>query len=159
MKKFALIGMALGIMMMMAGPASAAHSETKSYGTPALGQGDVVSTCLTPADPGPAAGLNSCVTFAIQAGETSVTVTVTDNSGQPTYVTAGQDYNDDGQTDLSANGCGTVTIPVLDSVPLGTAEVIVFPHSLPGLGNDVYAGTPAPCVGVGTQGTVTANFS
>jgi hypothetical protein len=160
MKKLALIGMALGIMMMMSGPASAARIATATYGTGALGQGDVVSTCLTPAPTGPAAGLNSCVTFTIQPGETSVVVTVTDNSGQATYATVGQDYNDDGLTDSSQNFCGTsAPFAVQSSVPLGTAEIIVFPHTLPGLGDDAFAGAPAPCVGVATSGSVTADFS
>lgn len=153
MKKLALIAMAIGIMMMMAGPASAAHSASDTYGTPALGQGDVVSLCLNGDAP-----LDSCVRFPILAGETSVTVTITDDSGFPTYGTLGQDYNDDGTTDVSTQFCGTGTLAVLDSVPLGVAEVIVFPHSAPGLiGNDLLA--PTQCAGVGTSGTVTADFS
>lgn len=154
MKKLVLIAMVIG-MMMMAGPASAAHSETKRYDTPALGQGDLLSLCG-------GAPLNSCVTFAILPGEQFVSIDVNDDSGQDTYFTVGQDINDDGLTDISKNYCGSTgndPFPVLDTVALGVPEVIVFPHSLPGLGNDAFAGAPAPCAGVGTQGSVTANFT
>ena len=95
--------------------------------------------------------------FAVRAA-----VTITDQSGQTTYGTVGQDYNDDGLTDSSLNFCGatgdTPGFAVEDTVPLGTAEIIVFPHALPGLGNDAFLGNPQPCGGVGTAGTVTVTW-
>ena len=152
MKKLALLAMAVGLMMLMTGPASAARLVSDTYGTPALGQGDLLTTCL-----GGDAPADSCVVFAINPGETSVTVTITDDSGLPTYGTVGQDYNDDGLTDSATNFCGSTTVPfaVEDEVPLGVAEIIVFPHAGPGLGNDLMS----PCAGAGTSGTVTADFS
>lgn len=155
MRKAALIAMAFGVVMLMAGPASAAHSETKSYGSPAVGQGDLGSLCLEGDAPA-----NSCVTFAVQAGETSVHVSITDASGMPTYGTVGQDYNDDGLTDAQMNFCGSTTVAFgLIPPSIGDFEIIVFPHAGPGLGNDAFAGSPEPCAGVGTSGTVTATFS
>jgi hypothetical protein len=155
MRKVALIAMAFGVIMLMAGPASATRSETLAYGSPAIGQGDLGSLCLSGDAP-----LNSCVTFAVVAGETSVHVSITDSSGLPTYGTVGQDYNDDGLTDASLNFCGSTTVPLALVPPsIGNYEIIVFPHAGPGLGNDAFAGTPEPCVGAGTSGTVTATFN
>jgi hypothetical protein len=158
MKMITRIWMALGIMMMLASPASAS-TETRTYGSPALGQGDLVSSCLSPADPGPAAGLNSCVTFAVPPGAIGVVVSIRDDSGFVTYATVGQDYNDDGTTDASQNFCGmSGEFGVQATVALGVAEIIVFPHGMPGLGDGVYAGSPSPCAGIGTSGTVTVTW-
>ena len=151
MRKLAAIVMTMGIIIVaFAGPASAGRIAQDSYGTPAVGQGDLVSLCLS-ADP-PA---DSCVAFPVNLGESSVSVTITDASGQPTYATIGQDFNDDGLTDVSANFCGSIANFPVQPPNLGTYEVIIFPHAGPGLGDDL----ASPCAGVGTSGVVTADFS
>jgi hypothetical protein len=152
-KQVTVIGVVLGLVMMMAGPIAAANAQAYRYDAPTPGHGDIGSICLEDA---PA---SSCVVIPIQPGDTWITLTIEDHSGLDTYATVGQDYNDDGLTDLSQNFCDTVRFPVQDAVPLGAAEVIVFVHAAPGLGNEAFAGNPSPCVGVGTSGYVIVDRS
>jgi hypothetical protein len=144
MKKLAVVAIATGLMMAMAGPASAGRVVWEPYGP-------VPGVCVGAP---PLDTLDRCISFAVQSGEGSVTVTIVDDSGLPTYGLIGQDYNDDGLADASMSFCGTVTFPLMDSVPLGVAEVVVT------LGEVLpvdWGGWPSPC-GTATSGIVIAEF-
>ncbi|MGH2691279.1 MAG: hypothetical protein ACRDHM_02135 [Actinomycetota bacterium] len=147
MKKIMLITAFAGAIAMFAGPASAdvGRTVTATYAFPAIGQGDLGGVCFNqPTDPPELGPLGSCLEATPILGEDHVDVTVTDNSGNPVYVSIQQDNNPN-----FAAGCGTITnFPVLDSTAGGgpADPVVVFPW--PGPGANPSFDTPGvdPCV-------------
>ena len=143
--------LALAALFAIAGPASACRIAQESYGTPAVGQANVLSLCLTEDPP-----LDSCVFFDIQPGEDEVWVTITDATGLSVFGTIGQDYNDDGLNDAELNFCNSSpSFPVMSDVPIGRAEVVVFPQILPGI---QHSGGACADALIATSGIVTAIF-
>jgi hypothetical protein len=138
------------VAVMGSSPAAAGRSESKPYGSPALGQGDTASVCVNEPP------LDSCVAFTLLTGETTVHASVIDATGNPVYATIGQDLNSDGLVDISMNFCGQTSVPFTPvEPPIGVYEVVVYPHLAPGLGD----GQLNPCLGVATSGVVTIHIN
>jgi hypothetical protein len=160
-KLFVTTAIAGAIVMAFANPAFAAHTETHTYAFPAVGQGDVAGVCFTQ-DPTSVIPpqLWSCLEATPQLGETHVNVTVTDNSGNPVYISIQQDGNNN-----FAAGCGTITgFPVLDRTAGGgpADPVVVFPWPGPGVNPSFSPPGVNPCVPGSIDvsgGTATFTFS
>lgn len=151
MRRSIVIALAITLSMIGITPASASDEYWVRYGTPSFGQGDLLSGCLSGDPP-----LNSCVVASVPEGASSVSITIIDDVAPVTYGTVGQDFNDDGLTDQSRNFCdSTGQFPVVDAVPIGNPEIIVFPHALPGAGDQL----DALCPGFATSGWVVFDFS
>lgn len=136
-----VVGLIASVMASEAAEAKAKHrSVTGSYSSPAAGAVGVGGgNC--------AIGLG-CVEFTTKASEKTITVTVTDMSGQPVYASVSQDKaTGDGvhQTAHIADICGKSKKLSIE----GGFPVDVFLWEGPG------ATTP-PCAGVATQGSVSA---
>ena len=144
-----------------AGPASAAHTETKTYNFTSVGQGDVGGFCFfhDPASVVPPQ-VHSCVEFDVQPGETTVDLVATDSTGAPVFISVQQDGNDNFD-----QGCGVINdFPVIDSAPGGlpAAPVTVFPWAGPAANaRSINPPLAEPCVPGSTNlagGSVTATF-
>ena len=149
------------VALMFGGTASAdvGRTVTVNYAFPAVGQGDVGGVCFTQ-DPASAIPpeLWSCIDADPVAGETHVDVTVTDNSGNPVYISIQQDNNPN-----FAAGCGTITgFPIISTGPGGAPadSVTVFPWPGPGVNPGFDPPGVDPCV-PGTVDTTggTATFT
>ena len=139
---------ASAIALIFAGPASADVGRIVgpvSYNFPAVGQGDVGGVCFFQSETSSIPPeLWSCIEAAPVAGETHVDVTVTDNSGNPVYISIQQDDNPN-----FAAGCGTITGFPINSTGPGGADappVTVFPWPGPGVNVDFAAPGVDPCV-------------
>ena len=152
---------ASAISLFAAAPASAAHTETKTYNFPSVGQGDAGGFCFNhdPASVVPAQ-FHSCVEFIVQPGETSVSLVATDAAGSPVFISVQQEGNPNFDS-----GCGVINdYPVVDSGPGGApAEpVLVFPWAGPAANaRSLNPPVVEPCVPGSTNlasGSVTATF-
>ena len=149
MKRFLVLFLVLGLLMGSIATAEAKKKKPKKVSRVAEGTYDapsliLVGTCSS-------SGAVGCVSLITGANEYFVSAEITDQSGQPVYVSIQSDANGDAQDDTSHGSfCGKTDAPI--SVPPGTDLhfwVGVTPD--PGI---------AGCVpGAGTSGKVTATFS
>lgn len=160
-KTILVAALASAIALMFSGPASAAvtRTVTQTYNFPAVGQGDLGGVCFNQ-DPTSTVPPQfwSCLEFEVEPGEISVDVTVTDNEGNPVFISIQQDGNN-----AFDAGCGTIlNFPVVDSGPGGTAAepVVVFPWPGPAANPSFNPPGVDPCEGSvdTTGGTGTATF-
>lgn len=160
-KLIVIAALASAIALFAAGPASA-HTETKTYNFPSVGQGDAGGFCFfqDPASPIPPQ-FHSCVEFEVTAGETTVDLVATDNAGAPVFISVQQDGNDNFD-----QGCGVINdFPVVDSAPGGlpAAPVTVFPWAGPAANaRSINPPLAEPCIPGSTNlagGSVTATFA
>lgn len=114
------------------------RTATATYDTPAIGVGGVAGVC---------SGANGCAAFPAAPGEKFIQVEVTDASGTPVYGRIAQDLDGDNQADTAVAFCGKSDKVVIE--PGAAINVFIYANGA----------LPAPCAGVGTNGTVKATFT
>jgi hypothetical protein len=121
---------------------------TYDYTVPAFGQADVGGTC-----PNAASG---CASFATTAKDKFVVVKIEDASGTPVSGTLSHpDTNGDSLVEPLGSFCGQSEKVAIQP----GAELIVFPYMIGSTGATESLGGPAQCLGVATQGKITATFT
>lgn len=149
MKKILVLMMVMGLVFGSIAGAEAKKKKPKKISRVAEGTYDapsllLVGTCTS-------SGAVGCVALISGPGETYVTAEVTDQTGQPVYVSVQADTDGDNQDDtVFGSFCGTTDAPL--SIAEGTELhfwVGVTPD--PGIAGCVPA--------AGTTGKVTATFS